>query len=88
MRPSVTEMYAKILLSKGDYDTAYAKLSKLAGRGLLNPTTRKQLEEAYTKVRGGSGFQTYLDSLKGHLDSNVEEEMANRSLNSQHPTSR
>lgn len=76
VRPSVIEMYAKILLSKGDYDTAYTKLSKLAGRGLLNPTTRKQLEEAYTKVRGGNGFQTYLDSLKGHLNSNVEEEMA------------
>ena len=76
VRASVTEMYAKILLSKGDYDTAYAKLSNLAGRGLLNKTTKAQLEEAYARVRGGNGFQTYLDSLKGHLNSNIEEEMA------------
>jgi thiol-disulfide isomerase/thioredoxin len=81
VRASVAEMYAKILLSKGDYLSAYEKLSGIAARGMLNPNTKKQLEEAFGKVRGGSNFQTYLDSLKGHLNSTIEEEMAKQIIN-------
>lgn len=80
VRPAVVEMYAKILLSKGDYPAAYEKLSGVAARGLLNPGTKKQLEEAYGKVRGGN-FQYYLDSLKGHMNTAIEEEMAKQIIN-------
>lgn len=80
VRASVIEMYAKILLNKGDYAAAYEKLSGIAARGLLNPTTKGQLEEAFGKVRGGN-FQSYLDSLKGHMNTAIEEEMAKQIVN-------
>lgn len=84
-RPAVAETYAKILLSKGDYAGAYEKLSGLAARGMLNAKTKQQLQEAYGKVRGNNNFETYLDSLRGHLNSNMEAEMAKQIINQPAP---
>ncbi|MBC9911723.1 redoxin domain-containing protein [Chitinophaga varians] len=76
VRPQVNEMYAKVLLAKGEYQQAFARLSEVAAQGRLNADNRGILAEAYAKVRGDNRLEQYIDSLKGGLDDKMKEEFA------------
>lgn len=72
----VNEMYAKVFLAKGDYQQAFTRMSDIAAAGQLNDINRPLLVAAYTKVRGDNNLNSYIDSLKGHLDEKMREEFA------------
>ncbi|QJB32895.1 redoxin domain-containing protein [Chitinophaga oryzae] len=76
VRPEVNQMYAKVLLTKGDYQQAFARLSEVAAQGKLNPGSKTMLAEAYGKVRGDNNLEKYIDSLKGGLDDKMKAEFA------------
>ncbi|SJZ66067.1 Thiol-disulfide isomerase or thioredoxin [Chitinophaga eiseniae] len=76
VRPEVNQMYAKILLAKGDYPQAFTRLSEVAAAGKLNPGSKAMLAEAYAKVRGDNHLEKYIDSLKGGLDDKMKAEFA------------
>lgn len=75
-RPQVQEMYARVLMEKGDYPKAMTFLSDIAAKGKLDSLSRVELSTVYAKVRGGNGFDAYLDSLRAGLNDRVREEMA------------
>lgn len=85
VRPVVNETYAKILLAKGDDAGAFQRLSEIGAAGMLNNNSRQMLADAYAKVRGGSGFEAYLDSLRGGLDAKMREEFARQIINEKAP---
>ncbi len=85
VRAGVNEMYAKILIAKGDHQQAFERLSEIAAQGMLNASSKEQLEQAYTKIRGANGFEEYLDSLKGGLDEKIKQEMAKQIISEAAP---
>lgn len=84
-RPQVQEMYARVLVEKGDYPKAMGFLSDIAAKGKLDSLSKAELATVYAKVRGGSGFDAYLDSLKAGLNDRVREEMAKTIINETAP---
>ncbi|MGN7821264.1 redoxin domain-containing protein [Chitinophaga sp. 22536] len=76
VRPQVNEMYAKVLIAKGDYQQAFVRLSEVAAQGQLNAGSRGLLAETYAKVRGDNQLEKYIDSLKGGLDDKMKAEFA------------
>ncbi|SHL21333.1 Thiol-disulfide isomerase or thioredoxin [Chitinophaga jiangningensis] len=79
--PATLETLAKIQLTKGDYQNAFTGLSEVAAKGMLTPSSKTMLSEAYTKIRGTQGFEQYIDSLKGGLDAAVRKELAGQMIN-------
>ncbi|MBC9932007.1 TlpA disulfide reductase family protein [Chitinophaga qingshengii] len=76
VRPQVNEMYARVLLAKGDYRQAYQRMSEVVAQGKLNAVNKEFLATAYAKVRGDKGLENYIDSLKGGLDEKMRQEFA------------
>lgn len=76
VRPQVNEMYAKVLLEKGDYPEVFARMSDIAAQGKLNNSNKALLAAAYAKVRNDGKLENYIDSLKSGLDKKMQEEFA------------
>lgn len=85
VRPQVNEMYAKVLLAKGDYKEAYSRMSEIAAQGKLNAGNKELLATAYAKVRGDNNLENYIDSLKDGLDGKMREEFAKQIINEPAP---
>jgi thiol-disulfide isomerase/thioredoxin len=76
VRSQVNEMYAKVLLAKGDYKEVFTRMSEIAAQGKLNNSNKDLLAAAYAKVRGDNNLEGYIDSLKSGLDKKMREEFA------------
>ncbi|NLU95700.1 TlpA disulfide reductase family protein [Chitinophaga sp. Ak27] len=76
VRPQVNEMYAKVLMAKGEYPEVFARMSEIAAQGKLNSNNKDLLAAAYAKVRNDNKLESYIDSLKSGLNKKMQEEFA------------